>query len=96
MAFEVAFLLFLAVVILGALWVVARPMMLAFLEKTKYRYRDMGSETEALLKDKINILEGELLAVKQQVTTMQETIDFLSREIEGQGTTIKTPEKKQR
>lgn len=92
MAFEVALLLFLAVVIIAGLLTLGKPMMDVFAEKMTFKLREMGSESEQHFKDKINILEGELLAVKQQVNAMQETIDFLSKEIESQhqGGTIKT------
>jgi len=88
MAFEIAFLLFLAVGVIA----IGRPIVAAYLEKTKFKYRELGSEAEDKLDKRIEFLQAEVLDLKQRMVSMQESVEFLSQE---QQTIIKVQEKKQ-
>ena len=83
-AFEVALLIFFAVIIVTGLIALAKPLTEVFSERMKFRYREMGSEGETMLKNKIHILEEEVVAMKQQMKSLQETVDFVSKQVETQ------------
>jgi hypothetical protein len=96
MAFEVALLVFLGAVIIVAIVALAKPVTEMFAEKMKFRYREMGSESEKMLKDRVNFLEGEMIDLKQHIASLSETVDFVSKEVEQQhsnGDVIKTRDK---
>jgi hypothetical protein len=83
-AFEVALVLVIGVIVVSGLVTLAKPITEAASERIKFKYREMGSESEKMLKDKVNILESELIAVKEQVRALQETVDYVSKEVESQ------------
>lgn len=94
MAFEIAFLLFIGILAVVGTVAIGRPMVTAYLEKTRYKYRELGSEAEQRLDQRVKFLESEVTELKRQVASLQETSDFLSKE---QETIIKlkSSEKKQ-
>jgi flagellar biosynthesis/type III secretory pathway M-ring protein FliF/YscJ len=95
-AFEVALVICVAIILVTAIRSLARPITEAIAERMRSQYREMGSDTEKMLKDRVNFLEGELLAVKQQVTALQEQLDYVGKQVESQGSTIKVPDQQQR
>lgn len=82
------------VIVVSIVVFLARPLFEARAERMKHQYREMGSDTERMLKEKVTFLEGELIEVKRQLTSLQETVDFVSKEVESQsGQTISTKQK---
>jgi hypothetical protein len=70
----------LAIVTIAA---VARPMAEAYAEKLKTRYKAIGSDEAQALKVKVDALENEVLELKSQVKSVQESTDFAVKLIEG-------------
>ena len=83
-AFEVVLLICVAVVIVTGLLALAKPMTEAFSERLKFRYRDLGSASEVLLKNQIRVLEEEVVSMKDQLKSLQETVEFLSNKVDAQ------------
>ncbi len=81
-AIEVAVLIFLGVVLVVGMRAIAAPIIQAYAEKVRYKYRDMGSESETMLKQKVEYLESEVLTLKQQLNDVQATLDFVVKQNE--------------
>jgi hypothetical protein len=61
---------------------VARPLAEAYSEKLKAEYKAIGSEELNKLKQRLESLENELLEVKGQLKSFQETNDFATKLLE--------------
>jgi len=81
-AFETAFIFMLTIVGVVTIAAVARPLAEAYSEKLKIQYRAIGSEEWNKLKQRIDVLESELLEVKGQVKSFQETTEFATKLLE--------------
>jgi hypothetical protein len=99
--FEIALLVFLGVVIVVGIRAIAAPLSNAYAEKMKYRYRELGSESETELRNKVAYLESELLAVKQQLLEVQQSVEFVikqneTRPITSEDRIIKIPQNQEK
>lgn len=79
-AFEVALLIFFGIILVGGMRTIAAPLIQAYAEKMRYKYRDMGSESETLLKQKVEYLESEVVTLKQQLNEVQATLDYVIKQ----------------
>jgi hypothetical protein len=77
--FEIAFLMFLAVVSVVAIAAVGRPVAEVYAEKLKARYRQMSPDLERALSGRVSALEGELLEMRRELSSVRETADFAMR-----------------
>jgi len=75
-AIEIAVLVFLAVMIAMGIRTVAKPLTETYLERMKFKYRELGSQAERDLNQKVEVLEGEIMSLRQQVKSLQESVDF--------------------
>lgn len=94
-AFEMAFLMVLGVITVVTIAAVGRPMAEVYAEKVKFKYKELGSETEVQLKERVTALEQELADLKKQVTSFQDTADFAVKLLERSGVDIKLVENKE-
>jgi hypothetical protein len=72
-----------ASVVLTMIGKIGAPLAEAFAERLKLKYRDMGSESEAKLQARIEVLEEEVHALQEQITAIRETADYAVKAIEG-------------
>jgi hypothetical protein len=95
-AFEIALLMFLGVVAVMGIRHIAKPITEAYAEKVKFGYRELGSQSEKELKEKVSALEDEIMNLKQQVKSLQESVDFAieQKQSVGDSTKIKIPKEK--
>lgn len=102
--FEMMFLLMFSIIAIVTIAAVGRPFAEAYSEKLKARYREMESKTEKKLKDRLSALEEDMREVKHQLTTIEESSEFILKLAEthessstiklNQGTTIDAKPKK--
>ena len=71
MAFEVAFVLVLGVVLIA----LGRPMAVSYAEKMKRKFSGL-SEVEMKLSERVSALEQEIADLKRQIGEVQATADF--------------------
>lgn len=76
-AFEMMLLLTISVIAVVTIAAVGRPFAEAYSEKLKARYREMESETEKNLKDRLSTLEEDMREVKRQLTGLEESKEFI-------------------
>ncbi|HEY9785761.1 MAG TPA: hypothetical protein V6D17_10195 [Candidatus Obscuribacterales bacterium] len=76
LAFEIVFLFMLGLVTIVAIATVGRPLAIAYSEKLKARYKEIGSDEANNLKLRVSALEEEVRDLKKQITTLQESADF--------------------
>lgn len=96
-AFEIALLLFLGVLVVMGIRHIARPITEAYVEKMKFGYKALGSKAESTLTQKIRTLEAEVMNLKDQVKSLQESVDFAIEQktvTKTDGETIKVKDKK--
>lgn len=84
-AFEIAFLMFLGVVTVVFIAAAGRPLAEAYAERLKWKYRQLDSEAEFVLKQRVAALEDEVRDLKRQVIAVQDTTDFTNRLLEKHG-----------
>lgn len=84
-AFEIAFLMFLGVVSVVFIAAAGRPLAEAYAERVRWKYRQLDSEAEFVLKQRVAALEDEVRDLKRQVIAVQESSDFAVRLLEQQG-----------
>ena len=84
-AFEVLFLLAVSVVVIATIVSIGRPLAEARAEKLKFKYRDLGSESELILKQRVSALEQDLAELRKQIVSSQETADFAIKMLEKHG-----------
>ncbi len=94
-AFEMAFLMVLGVIAVVTIAAVGRPMAEAYAEKVRFKYKELGSESEILLKERVAALEQELADLKRQVTGFQDTADFAVKLLEKSGVDVRLLEPKE-
>lgn len=70
-----------AIVIVG-LTAVVRPIAQAYSERLKTNYKEIGSEQEILLKNRVSSLEEEIREIKRQMLGIQETSEFTAKLLE--------------
>jgi len=76
------FLMLLGVVTVVTIAAVGRPLAEAYAEREKARYRELGSDAEAKLKQRIEFLESEVNDLKGQLKLIQETSDYTVKMLE--------------
>lgn len=81
-AFEVLLLLAVSVIAIVGLTAVVRPLAQAYSERLKASYKEIGSDQETLLKNRVSSLEEEIREIKRQMSNLQETADFNTRLLE--------------
>lgn len=64
------------VLLIAIVYFCARPFVEAYTEKMKTQYKAVDSEQASKLEKRINALEGEVLDLRQQLKTVQESADF--------------------
>ena len=79
-AFEVAFLIFLGVVLVVGLRAVGKPIADAYAERMRYKYRDLGSEAQTVLTKKVEYLEAEIMDLKARLKSLEETADYNTKQ----------------
>lgn len=82
--FEIMFLVVLGVVTIVALATVGRPMAIAYSEKLKTKYREIGSDEASNLKERLSAAEEEIRDLKRQISNLQDSSDFAIKLIEQQ------------
>jgi hypothetical protein len=93
-AFEIAFIVILGVVIVVGIAAGGRPLAEAYAERMKYKYKSLDSEAEFVLRGRVAALEQELIALKQELVNLRNTTDFAIEIMEKSGIDIKKVEKK--
>lgn len=81
-AIEVLLLLAASVIVIVGLTAVVRPIAQAYSERLKTNYKEIGSEQENLLKNRVSSLEEEIREIKRQMLGIQETSDFTAKLLE--------------
>ncbi len=81
-AIEVLLLLAASVIVIVGLTAVVRPIAQAYSERLKMNYKEIGSEQENLLKNRVSSLEEEIREIKRQMQGIQETSDFTAKLLE--------------
>jgi cell division protein FtsB len=89
MAFEVAFILVIAIVLIVTIAAMGRPLAEAYAEKLKTKYREIGSQEAHNLKENMLVLQGEVLDLKAQVKVLQENSEYVSKLLESPEKTTK-------
>ncbi len=89
MAFEVAFILVIAIVLIVTIAAMGRPLAEAYAEKLKTKYREIGSQEAHNLKKNLLGLEGEVLELKAQMKVLQENNEYVSKLLESSEKTTK-------
>ncbi len=81
-AFEVAFILVIAIVLVVSIASIGRPLAVAYAEKFKTKYREIGSQEAHNLKQHMQMLENELFELKSQVKILQENNEYIIKSLE--------------
>lgn len=81
-AIEVLLLLAASVIVIVGLTAVIRPIAQAYSERLKMNYKEIGSEQENLLKNRVSSLEEEIREIKRQMLGIQETSEFTAKLLE--------------
>ena len=81
-AFEIALLVFLGVIIVVGIANIGKPITQAYADRMRYRYKELDSEAETKLKQRVEFLESEVIELKKQLLAVQETADFAVKQIE--------------
>ncbi|CAN5254004.1 hypothetical protein BH10CYA1_BH10CYA1_50920 [soil metagenome] len=81
-AIEVLLLLAAAAIVIVGLTAVVRPIAQAYSERLKTNYKEIGSEQEILLKNRVSSLEEEIREIKRQMLGIQETSEFTAKLLE--------------
>ena len=81
-AFEVLLLLAVSVIAVVGLTAVVRPIAQAYSERLKAHYKEIGSDQEVLLKNRVSSLEEEIREIKRQMLSIQESSEFTSKLLE--------------
>ena len=81
-AIEVLLLLAASVIVIVGLTAVVRPIAQAYSERLKMNYKEIGSDQENLLKNRVSSLEEEIREIKRQMQGIQETSDFTAKLLE--------------
>lgn len=82
LAFEIALLVFLGVIIVVGIANIGKPITQAYVDKVRYKYKELDSEAETKLKARVEFLESEVIELKRQLIAVQETADFAVKQIE--------------
>ncbi len=82
MAFEVAFILVVSIVLVVSMATIGSPLAKAYAEKLKTKYREIGSQEAYSLKESMRLLEGEVLELKAQMKTLQENNEYVAKLLE--------------
>lgn len=93
LAFEIMALLIIGIIAIVTVAAVGRPIAEAYSEKLKSQYRELGSQKEKQLQDRIGSLEEEVRALKNQLSAIQETADFAAKLLDEKGDSIRLVEK---
>lgn len=95
--FEIVFLFVIGLISIVALATVGRPLAIAYAEKLKTRYREIGSEEASNLKDRLAAAEEEIRELKRQMASVQESSDFTIKLLEQQtGQKVAIPHSKEK
>lgn len=81
-AFEFAFIFLASLVLIVSIAAVGRPLAEAYAEKLKTKYREIGSQEAQNLKNRLNLLEGEILELKSHLKILQDNNEYVSKIIE--------------
>ena len=81
-AFEVAFIFVAAIVLIVSIAAMGKPLAEAYAEKLKMRYREIGSQEAHNLKERLQILECELVELKCQLKILQENSEYTNNLLE--------------
>ncbi len=82
LAFEMMALFMVGIIAVVTVAAVGRPIAEAYSEKLKSQYRELGSQKEKQLQDRIACLEEEVRELKGQIRGIQETADFAAKLLE--------------
>jgi hypothetical protein len=81
-AFEIALLVFFGVIIVVGIASIGKPITQAYVDKMRYKYKELDSEAETKLKQRVEFLESEVIELKKQLIAVQETAEFAVKQIE--------------
>jgi hypothetical protein len=87
-AFEIALIVVLGIIIVAGIKSVAPPITEAYAEKIRYKYKELGSEAETVLKERVSFLENEVRDLKQQLSDVQQSLDLVMKH-QGSGPAVK-------
>lgn len=62
-----------------------RPLALAYAEKLKTKYKEIGSQEAYKIKEHLKLIENEIFELKSQLKIVQENNDYLVKLIECSG-----------
>jgi hypothetical protein len=94
-AFEIALLVVLGIVIVAGIKSIAPPISQAYAEKIRFKYKDLGSEAETVLKERVSFLENEVRDLKQQLSDVQQTLDLVIKHNASSATTATKQEEEE-
>ena len=95
-AFEIVFLFVIGLVSIVTIATVGRPLAIAYAEKLKTKYKEIGSDEANNLKQRVAAVEEEMRDLKRQLTNIQESSDFAIKLLEQQtGSKIALPQAKE-
>ncbi|SRR5579885_427948 len=78
--FELGFVILLIVIVVFC----ARPIVEAYSEKIRTKYKEIGSEQGHQLEKRVTQLEAEILELRQQLRAAQESADFALKFVRGE------------
>lgn len=93
LVFEIMALLIIGVIAIVTVAAVGRPIAEAYSEKLKSQYRELGSQKEKQLQDRIGCLEEDVRELKNQMKAIQDTADFAAKLLEEKGESVRLVEK---
>ena len=81
-AFEVALIFVIAIISVVSIAAMGRPLAEAYAERLKTQYRAIGSQEAHGLKERLHVLEGDILELRSQVKILQENNEYVIKLIE--------------
>lgn len=81
-AFEVATIFIIAIVLIVSIAAMGRPLAEAYAEKLKMKYREIGSQEAHNLKQRTHLLEGEVLELKLCLKVLNENNEYVTKLLE--------------
>ena len=81
-AFEVAFIFVVAIVLVVSIAAMGKPLAEAYAEKLKVKYKEIGSQEAYNLKESLRLVQGEVLELKNQMKILQENNEYIAKLIE--------------
>jgi peptidoglycan hydrolase CwlO-like protein len=81
-AFEVAFIFVVAIVLVVSIATLGKPLAEAYAEKLKTKYREIGSQEAHALRERLSLLEEEILEIRSQLKSVQENSEYTIKLLE--------------